>query len=130
MLRRSNIRVTKQFLYRTQIRAASQQMRCEAMPERVRADFGIQASAANILFDQNPQHLARQPFASLADEHPWIILVRLRESRAQVLQVNLEHRNRRRPERYDSLLAAFSRALAETRVQVQIGELQIDHFRR
>ena len=49
LLRCPNVGVSKQFLHGPQVGAAGEQMRCEAMPQRVRAYAGIKARAADVL---------------------------------------------------------------------------------
>ena len=81
VLRRANIRVAEQFLHRAQIGAAGQEMRGETVPKGVRADLRVQARTEDVFLDENPEHLAGVPFASLTDEDPRFLLVPLREQR-------------------------------------------------
>lgn len=53
-LRRRNVGVTKHFLDDTQIRAIPQEMRCEAVPQKVRVNVLFESGAPRMLFYDLP----------------------------------------------------------------------------
>ena len=54
-LRRLNAGVTEQFLDLSEVRAAGQQVRGEAVSQAVRADLGVDADASCVQLDQTPK---------------------------------------------------------------------------
>src|SRR5262249_15743838 len=65
-----NIGVTEKFLHGAKIGAAGKQVRGEAVPERMRANAGVETGALDVFLDKHPEHLSSQRFAAAADEEP------------------------------------------------------------
>jgi len=67
-LRRAKALVAKQFLDAAQIGPVVQQMRGKAMPQRVRADAGIEAGADEVFVEFAPDRSRAERFTVLVQE--------------------------------------------------------------
>src|SRR5437773_55146 len=69
-LRRGDAGVTEQLLHLSQVRSAGQEMRRKTMSQRMGADVGVGAGAANVALDQLPDRLAPQTLAAAREQEP------------------------------------------------------------
>ena len=74
-LRRRQALVAQKFLDASQIRAPIEQVRCEAVPQRVRCRLSVEAGQHQIFIQHPPDAARREPFAELIQEKRIAVLV-------------------------------------------------------
>ena len=130
-LRGGDAGVSEHLLHLPQVGAAGQQVRGEAVPQRVRADRGGDAGRGCVFLDQFPDRLPPQPAAAPREEQPGrrggCGRGKLGALLAEVLPNGI---GRALAQRGEPLLAPFAVAGAEALLQVQIGQLEVRDLRR
>ncbi len=119
--------VTQHFLDIAKVGTARQQVRREAVPQRVRADVGIDTGSQSIIFDQSPELNAIDGIAAAGEEQFFSGgTFSLRSQVAAKLVAVSQYRLDRPPaDRDDPLFSAFSLA-----PQLLVGKLQVTGFQR
>jgi len=74
-LRRRQALVAQKFLDTSQVRAPIEQVRCEAVPQRVRCRLSVEAGQHQIFIQHSPDAARREPFAELIQEKRIAVLV-------------------------------------------------------
>ena len=74
-LRRRQALVAQKFLDTSQVRAPIEQVRCEAVPQRVRCRLSVEAGLHQIFIQHSPDAARREPFAELIQEKRIAVLV-------------------------------------------------------
>src|SRR5262245_56970001 len=106
-LRRRDVRVAQHLLQRAQIAAARQQVRREAVAERVRTHPGRQSGRGRVALDDLVEALACEAGAALVDEQPRLPAL-ADESRAAALEVRGERPRGGGADRYEPLLRSLA----------------------
>ena len=106
-LSRSDVGVAEHLLERSQIAASGEQVRGEAVPERVRTHARVEPRGARVTLDDLVETLAREALTAHVDEHARFV-VQADEPRAALLQVGAQRGHRLGADRHEALLGALT----------------------
>jgi hypothetical protein len=126
-LSRRDVRVTEHFLYRNEVGAALQQVRGEAVPERMGRDVAIHPRIPNVLSDDLPRaHPAEwAPMLIQEDHTSGLAAIQLRASSSKVAP---QHSNRTASEGDDPMPVSLAMNRNEALIQGQIPHSQADQL--
>lgn len=127
-LRRRKRLVAEQLLHAAEVRSAVEHVSGEAMPQRVRADGGIQSALGQVLVEFAADASSAQTLPVLVDEERALIEIGGSCVSTAQLQVFLDCRQRRGPYRRRPLLLALAANPNRLPFEIQVREVHIHQF--